>query len=138
MVMIIATLQVPQCQAIKIDRCPILVLLIDVLPHPNVLSYKPLDAGRIIVKSTKSKTVNTEGNIQLANHLKRLRTQIGFSKSKLGGLLGVSHTVITQVENHGRRLNLVELCAYCQALNANPRDALQVVIDSELDVKSQN
>lgn len=77
------------------------------------------------------KTINSQGNVDLAHYLERMRVDKGLSKSKLGSLISVSHTVIKQIETHERRIDLIELVRYCWALNVNPADALQIVISAE-------
>lgn len=78
-----------------------------------------------------SKTVNSAGSICLASFLKSSRVAQGLSRLKLGSRMAVSHTVIKDVEENGRRLDLVELVRFCKALNLNPAEALQVVQNAE-------
>ncbi len=79
----------------------------------------------------KSKTVNSSGSVCLASFLKNSRVAQGLSRLKLGARIGVTHTVIKDVEENGRRLDLVELIRFCKALDLNPAEALNIVKDAE-------
>ncbi len=79
------------------------------------------------------KTINSEANVLLANYLENQRLNKGLSRSKLGHLISVTHTVIKQIERHERRIDLIELVRYSNALDVNPADVLQIVITAESD-----
>lgn len=49
----------------------------------------------------------------------------------LGELLGTPHSFVGKVENQERRLDVVELLWYCEALNANPIEAIQITLDAK-------
>lgn len=83
------------------------------------------------MQDMKSKTVNSAGSVCLASFLKNRRVAQGLSRLKLGSRMDLSHTVIKDVEEHGRRLDLVELVRFCKALDLNPAEALKIVKDAE-------
>lgn len=82
-------------------------------------------------RGTTILSAKSDGYALLGRYLKTQRHIKGFNKTKLSQRLGVSHTTITDVEDHERRIDVVELVRHCQALGVLPEEALLVVIKAE-------
>jgi transcriptional regulator with XRE-family HTH domain len=78
----------------------------------------------------KSRFVNSVENDALCTFLKDSRKQSGHTMRSLGDVLNVPHTVIGKIEKKDRRLDVVELLRYCQAINVDPLDAMRVLIEA--------
>lgn len=75
-----------------------------------------------------TKSVNSEENVRLTVWLKDKRKEKRHTMRSLGGILGTPHSFIGKVENRERRLDVVELVRYCNALEVDPAEALAVAI----------
>jgi len=73
------------------------------------------------------KTIKSPGNVRLVKWLKEKRTEKGFTMRQLGKMIGKPHSVIGKIEQEDRRLDAVELVAYCEALGLDPHDAINVI-----------
>ena len=62
------------------------------------------------------KSITTERHRQLAELLRRLREEAELTQMELAERLAVSQSVISKVESGQRRLDLVQLETYAQAL----------------------
>lgn len=62
------------------------------------------------------KSITTRRHRELAALLQRLRQDSGLTQEELAGRLEVTQSVISKVESGQRRLDLVQLDAYCSAL----------------------
>lgn len=75
----------------------------------------------------KHKTVNTNSNKALMEHLRVARKRAGLTLRDVGAKLGVPHTLVGKVETLERRLDVIEFVRYCEILGIEPADAIKVV-----------
>ena len=47
------------------------------------------------------------------------------------------HSIIGKIETGDRRLDVVEFIQYCKALEVNPREIIELIIDSEISIKKK-
>lgn len=55
------------------------------------------------------------------------RKELGLSQQALAGRLNVIYSLIGKIETGDRRLDIVELVAYCNALEIEPCDILKLI-----------
>ena len=70
---------------------------------------------------------SSSGNI-LCNWLKDQRLNSGLTMVELGILLNVHHSIIGKIELGERRLDVIEWIQYCEALNADPSEFLELLV----------
>ncbi|NQZ05690.1 MAG: helix-turn-helix transcriptional regulator [Algicola sp.] len=74
------------------------------------------------------KTVASDENVKLTAWLKDKRKEKGHTMRSLAEILGTPHSFIGKIENQERRLDVVEYVRYCNALEIDPADGLDIVI----------
>lgn len=62
----------------------------------------------------------------LISYLVQLRKSQNISQLELGRLLGTDQTLISKVENHVRRLDVLETKRWCEALNVDIVEVLKI------------
>ena len=62
------------------------------------------------------KSITTRRHRELASLLRRLREEAGLTQQELAARLKVTQSVVSKAESGQRRLDLVQLESYCQAL----------------------
>ena len=75
----------------------------------------------------KKAIYSSSGNI-LCNWLKDQRLNSGLTMVELGILLNVHHSIIGKIELGERRLDVIEWIQYCEALNADPFECLELLV----------
>ena len=75
------------------------------------------------------KTIFTEANKELIGWLRSCREQKGLTMRDVAKKLDVSHSWIEKVELGDRRLDLVEYIRYCQILEVDPHEGLDMIAD---------
>ena len=75
------------------------------------------------------KTVASDENVKLTAWLKSKRKENDHTMRTLAKILGTPHAFIGKIENQERRLDVVEFIRYCRALEIDPQEGLQVVIE---------
>ena len=68
--------------------------------------------------------------------LKSLRAQAGMSQWDVARIMGVPQTVISKIELGTRRIDVVELIAYTQAVGAKPAEFVERLEASILATKA--
>lgn len=63
----------------------------------------------------------------LRHYLKRRREELGFSQRALGTRMGVIYSFIGKVETGDRRLDVIEFIEYCQALELDAADVINLI-----------
>lgn len=81
---------------------------------------------------TMKPSVYSEEYQQLRNWLKSKRHDEGLTLRDVASKLGRHHSVIGKLEQDRRRIDIVELVIYCQAIKADPHDAIEILIQSLL------
>lgn len=71
------------------------------------------------------KSVATAGHRRLAAILRALREEAELKQIDLAARLGETQSAISKVENGQRRLDLVQLTTYCQAIGCELRDVIE-------------
>jgi transcriptional regulator with XRE-family HTH domain len=71
-----------------------------------------------------------ENKSKLAVYLKTLRQDGGFSMRQLAAIIGTSHSFVVKIEQQNRRLDVGEFIEYCTALNKDPTEVLQAIIEA--------
>jgi transcriptional regulator with XRE-family HTH domain len=61
--------------------------------------------------------------------LKDAREAQGLTMCDLAKKLEVPHSFVGKVEQCERRIDVIEYIKYCQALNINPKDGIQLLIN---------
>lgn len=62
------------------------------------------------------KSITTRRHRELAALLRRIREEAGLTQQELAARLQVTQSVVSKAESGQRRLDLVQLESYCQAL----------------------
>jgi len=75
----------------------------------------------------KKAIYSSNGNI-LCSWLKEQRVKSGLTMRDLGELLNLHHSIVGRIELGERRLDVVEWIQYCEALNADPFECLEVLV----------
>ena len=76
-----------------------------------------------------SKSVSSEENKVLTAWLKTKRKEKGHTMRTLSLILGTPHSFIGKVENQERRLDIVEYVRYCKALEVDPFEGLNLILN---------
>lgn len=76
------------------------------------------------------KTVTSEENIKLTTWLRTKRKEKGHTMRSLANIIGTPHSFIGKIEHQERRLDLVEFVRYCKALEIDPNEGLQQVMEA--------
>ncbi|KAF7772216.1 XRE family transcriptional regulator [Pseudoalteromonas citrea] len=77
------------------------------------------------------KTVSSEENGKLTKWLKSKRHEKGHTMRSLAQVLGTPHSFIGKIENQERRLDVIEFLRYCEALEVDPYEGLNLVNKDE-------
>ena len=81
--------------------------------------------------SMMGKTVSSEENGKLTKWLKSKRHEKGHTMRSLAQVLGTPHSFIGKIENQERRLDVIEFLRYCEALEVDPYEGLNLVNKDE-------
>ncbi|MBE0369551.1 helix-turn-helix transcriptional regulator [Pseudoalteromonas sp. MMG013] len=77
------------------------------------------------------KTVSSEENGKLTKWLKSKRHEKGHTMRSLAQVLGTPHSFIGKIENQERRLDVIEFLRYCEALEVDPYEGLNLVKEED-------
>ncbi|ASD66154.1 MULTISPECIES: helix-turn-helix transcriptional regulator [Pseudoalteromonas] len=77
------------------------------------------------------KTVSSEENGKLTKWLKSKRHEKGHTMRSLAQVLGTPHSFIGKIENQERRLDVIEFLRYCEALEVDPYEGLQLIKEDQ-------
>ncbi len=73
---------------------------------------------------------NSSHYSQLRSWLIKAREESGLSIRALGERLGVHHSIVGKIEDGSRKLELFEFVEYCEALDLDPSEGIQIARDS--------
>ena len=76
------------------------------------------------------KTVASDENVRLTGWLKDKRKEKGHTMRSLAQILGTPHSFIGKIENQERRLDVVEFVRYCNALEINPLEGIEIALQN--------
>lgn len=74
------------------------------------------------------KTIHSEKYSTLVSWLQACRYEKGLSMRQLAAKLTVPHSVIAKVEQMERRLDVYEYVQYCEALEIDPFEGMELLI----------
>ncbi|ATD07470.1 helix-turn-helix transcriptional regulator [Pseudoalteromonas piscicida] len=77
------------------------------------------------------KTVSSEENGKLTKWLKSKRHEKGHTMRSLAQVLGTPHSFIGKIENQERRLDVIEFLRYCEVLEVDPYEGLQLIKEDQ-------
>ena len=72
-------------------------------------------------------------NQLMAQEMKLIRQQAGFTVRKLANELGTANSFAGKIEGCERRLDVGEFIVYCQTLNQDPVEVLRKIIQLSAD-----
>jgi transcriptional regulator with XRE-family HTH domain len=83
------------------------------------------------------KSIHSKEHKELRNLWIESRNNLGLSQQQLADKMGVVYSLIGKIETGDRRLDVVEMVEYCQALNINPYKVIDSIKDSgrKIDIK---
>ena len=73
---------------------------------------------------------NNEHSLKLRNWLRDKRTEGDFSLRELANRVDSSHPVLVRIENGDRSLDILEFVEYCDALDIDPMEGLEILVNS--------
>lgn len=76
-----------------------------------------------------SGSVSSPDNQKLTKWFRVQRHQQHLTMRELGERLNVPHSYISKIEYCERRLDIVEFTRYCKALDVDPHEALNVIVE---------
>ena len=85
-----------------------------------------------MIETMKPSVYSTEYQ-QLRTWLKLKRHEKGLTLRDVAVKLGRHHSVFGKLEQDRRRIDVVELVLYCQAIEADPHEAIDILIRSVSD-----
>jgi len=50
----------------------------------------------------------------------------------LAEILGKSHSIVERIEHQDRRLDVYEFVAYCEAINADPLEGIEIIKQAKI------
>ena len=74
------------------------------------------------------KTVASDENVKLTSWLKDKRKEKGHTMRSLAQVIGTPHSFIGKIEHQERRLDVVEFVRYCNALEIDPNEGIQMIM----------
>lgn len=78
---------------------------------------------------TMNNKIYTQSYDVLRSWLKSKREEKGLTIRQLADLLGRHHSIIGKVEQSRRKIDVIELLEYCEVLEVDPHEAIQVLQD---------
>lgn len=73
---------------------------------------------------------NNEHSLKLRTWLRKMRNEGDFSLRDLAKRLDSSHPVLVRIENGDRPLDILEFVEYCDALDIDPKEGLEILLSS--------
>lgn len=71
------------------------------------------------------KQLYSSTNQAFVSWLKQAREEKGLSLREVGQIIGRHHSIIGNVENMSRRMDVAEFFVYCEALELDPSDCIE-------------
>lgn len=83
------------------------------------------------MKKTKFReSIHSKPYAAMRDFLKEKRKESGLSNRKLGEELQTAYSLVAKVESGDRRLDVVEACKYCRAIDVDPIELIQLIIEN--------
>lgn len=67
---------------------------------------------------------------KLRSWMKQRREESGLSLRDVADVMGRHHSVLGKMEQDRRKIEILEFVSYCKAINADPHDAIDLLIKS--------
>lgn len=83
--------------------------------------------ARLYSRDKMRKTIYSKEGRALSKWLTRKRRVSGRSQREFAKVLKVHHSIVGKIEKGNRRIDVVELMQYCEALDVDPRDAIDEI-----------
>lgn len=77
------------------------------------------------------KTIYSQDSRILTNWLRTGRQSAGLTLRQLAEKMDLHHSIIGKIETGERRLDVIELIAYCRILNLNPHEIIEKLNNCE-------
>jgi len=74
------------------------------------------------------KTIYSKEGRALSSWLIKQRKQADLKQRDFAKVLGIHHSIVGKIEKGNRRIDVVELIHYCNALGVDPRDAIDEIV----------
>ena len=74
-----------------------------------------------------SKSIHSPEGAAFRAWLRQRREEAGLTLRQVGERLDIPHSTIAKIETGERRIDVVEYVHYCQELNVDPAEGLQVI-----------
>jgi len=97
-------------------------VLIPLAPNTVALYIAPKIVAMKFVKFKES--VHSPNNVSLRKFWVKRRKELGFSQRDLAKKLRVAHPLIGKIETGDRRLDILEVMLYCEALDLDPHEVI--------------
>jgi transcriptional regulator with XRE-family HTH domain len=75
-------------------------------------------------------SIHAKPYIAVRDFLKIKKKEEGLSNRKFAKRLNVIYSLISKIETGDRRLDVVEACKYCKALNVDPHELIDIILDN--------
>ncbi|EEZ80688.1 helix-turn-helix transcriptional regulator [Candidatus Thioglobus sp.] len=75
------------------------------------------------------KTIYSQSYPRVTKWLKEAREEKSLTMRQLAKILEVQHSIIWNIENNERRLDIVEYVNYCEKLNIDPIVGINIIRD---------
>lgn len=83
------------------------------------------------MKKTKFReSIHTKPYVAVRSLLKQKREEAGLSNRELGKELQTAYSLIAKVESGDRRLDVVEACKYCKAIDVDPHELIDLILEN--------
>jgi transcriptional regulator with XRE-family HTH domain len=73
------------------------------------------------------KTIYSQSYSKVTKWLKEARKEKSLTMRQLAKILEVQHSIIWNIENNERRLDIVEYVNYCEKLNIDPTIGINII-----------
>ena len=76
------------------------------------------------------KTIYSKEGRALSSWLGKQRKLAGLTQRDFAKVLGIHHSIVGKIEKGNRRIDVVELIHYCNALDVDPRDVINEIVSA--------
>lgn len=77
-------------------------------------------------------TIYSEKYSKIRGWLKLQRERKGLTHRQLAELLDRHHSIVGKIEQSRRKIDIMEFLEYCEVLDADPHEAISLLLESKL------